>query len=629
VDRALWLTAGFACVTRRHGSGIRMQWDGCNPESSLVVSGAVRRATPPPRRARWGVSVQSHRGPQGRRDLSDIEYVPPERAACGALRWGAVRLPWIPIMLNSSRSSAVGVLVAACALGACSDSPQQPDAASLAAAARRGTPTVVITASPSRDTLGFDNVMQLGAQALDAAGQTVQDQSVVWSSSDSTIATVSVGGIVIAGRREGTIAIRARVGAITGQRLLTVRARVLGNTISPGPGDDDGFGSFDAAASPETWTFCAGIGSNCEFTGLRDVRLVFATGTVETQTAFGRVDCSVDGFGDPNPEAGRALRCEYGPQRRRVLVNPMPQTFGMGSTTIVPAGATGSEQERMRPAAATGRTSDGSGTFRTRCDPSDYQFNDPLGNPERANISPLHLFFGNTAASTQTSLTGAVGTGRSTCLGGSLDRSVYYLPAVIDVRHGDVQIPADGVFYLRTGYNMEPVTIQTMPAGLVMVAGNRDARGVQPRVVEWLCRDRFVINTGMIPECGVGDQVQLWVHFPQCWDGRNLDSRDHRSHMAYAVVRHGVNRSSCPPTHPVALPQLSQMIQYNVRPGASLATWRLSTDVYGAGLRGGLSAHAHWVNGWNPLTMRTIVSECLNQGADCNTSSLGNGTGLH
>jgi hypothetical protein len=526
-------------------------------------------------------------------------------------------------MRKSSVLTAVRLLVAACAMMACSDSPQQPDAAALAAAARRGTSTVLITTSPARDTIGFGSVLQLGAQAVDATGQTIQDQSVVWSSSDSTIVAVSATGIVVAGRREGTVRIRARVGTITGQRSLTVRARATARSTS------DENVSFDPNTGPDTWTFCADIGSNCEFIGLRDVRLVFASGVTEQQTSYGRVQCSVDGFGDPHPEAGRALRCEYGPQRRRVLVNPMPQTFGMGRTTIVPAGAAGTSQERLHPAAAGGRSRDGSGTFRTRCDPSDFQFNDPLGNPGRVNASPLHLFFGNTAAGVRSSISGVVRTGSSTCLGGTLDRSVYYLPAVIDVRTGDVQVPTDGVFYLRTGFNMEPVTIQPMPPGLVMIAGNRNARGVQSRVVEWLCRDKFVTNTGMIPECDVGDQVQLWVHFPQCWDGRNLDSRDHRSHMAYAIVRDGVERSTCPPTHPVALPQVSHVIQYNVRPGASLASWRLSTDVYGSGIRGGLSAHAHWVNGWNARTMRTIVSECLNQGADCNTAALGNGTGLY
>jgi len=521
---------------------------------------------------------------------------------------------------------AARVLVAACALTACSDSPPQPSAA--VASVRRASPAVVISASPARDTVGFGDVMQLGAEAVSASGQTLQEQPIVWTSSDGTLATVSDAGIVMAGLREGTVRIGARVGSFVGQRMITIRARASRNLGSDAAGEA-ALPASEPSTATGTWTFCAGIGSNCEFVGLRDVRLVFASGTTEQQVAYGRVECSVDGFGDPNPDAGKALRCEYGPLRRRVLMNPMPQTFGMGNTTIVPAGAPGTNAARMRPIAAAGPTRDGSGTFRTHCAPGDFRFNDPLGNPGHANVSPLHLFFGNTAASARTRISGGVGQGSSTCLGGTLDRSIHYMPALIDTRDGDVQVPADGVIYLRTGVNMEPVTIEPVPAGLVMIAGDRNARGIQPRAVEWLCRDKFVTNTGMIPECGVGDQVQLWVHFPQCWDGRNLDSRDHRSHMAYPVVRQGSERSTCPPTHPVALPQVSQVIQYNVRPGASLATWRLSTDVYGASLRGGLSAHAHWVNGWDPLTMRTIVSTCLNRAADCNNSSLGNGTALY
>jgi hypothetical protein len=450
---------------------------------------------------------------------------------------------------------------------------------------------------------------------------------VAWSSSDTAIATVSEAGIVIAGRREGTVRIRARIGGIDGLRAVTVRARVSRDTESAEGGEEPGLGDLPAAAGP--WTFCANTGANCEFLGLREVRLLYENGSTAQQAFYGLVPCSIDSFGDQNPSGGRALRCEYGPMRRRVIDNPMPGAFGMGVTAIVPAGSAGLSEERMRPATAAAHTSDGSGTFRTRCDPTDFQFNDPLGNPARANASPLHVFFGNTTVGSSANAATVATTGNSTCRGGVLDRSVYYVPALIDSRNGEVQVPTDAVIYFRTGYNVEPVTIQPVPAGLVLVAGDRNARGTQPRVVEWLCRDKFVTNTGMIPDCGVGDQVQLWVHFPQCWDGRNLDSRDHRSHMAYAIIRNGGERSTCPTSHPVPVPQVSQLILYNVRAGASLGSWRLSTDAYGARLRGGLSAHAHWINGWNPQTLRAFVSECLNRALDCNNSSLGNATAIY
>ncbi|WP_309624448.1 DUF1996 domain-containing protein [Methylibium sp.] len=48
--------------------------------------------------------------------------------------------------------------------------------------------------------------------------------------------------------------------------------------------------------------------------------------------------------------------------------------------------------------------------------------------------------------------------------------------------------------------------------------------------------------------CLVGDELWQGVFFPQCWDGKNLDSPDHKSHMAYP------SDGGCPRSHPVALP---------------------------------------------------------------------------
>ena len=45
-----------------------------------------------------------------------------------------------------------------------------------------------------------------------------------------------------------------------------------------------------------------------------------------------------------------------------------------------------------------------------------------------------------------------------------------------------------------------------------------------------------------------GSFLRLHIRFPECWDGRNIDSADHKSHMAYS--RAGV----CPSTHPISVP---------------------------------------------------------------------------
>src|SRR3954469_21703023 len=46
-------------------------------------------------------------------------------------------------------------------------------------------------------------------------------------------------------------------------------------------------------------------------------------------------------------------------------------------------------------------------------------------------------------------------------------------------------------------------------------------------------------------------------HFPACWDGKNLDSPDHQSHM-YSTTRGGfLEAGPCPASHPVRVPQVA------------------------------------------------------------------------
>ena len=47
--------------------------------------------------------------------------------------------------------------------------------------------------------------------------------------------------------------------------------------------------------------------------------------------------------------------------------------------------------------------------------------------------------------------------------------------------------------------------------------------------------------------------LRLQVYFPMCWNGKDLDSVNHRSHMAYPSRYNGGN---CPSTHPVRLPSV-------------------------------------------------------------------------
>lgn len=49
------------------------------------------------------------------------------------------------------------------------------------------------------------------------------------------------------------------------------------------------------------------------------------------------------------------------------------------------------------------------------------------------------------------------------------------------------------------------------------------------------------------------DGLRAELMFPMCWDGKNLSSANHKSHVAYPDL---VMTGNCPPSHPVKLPGL-------------------------------------------------------------------------
>ena len=53
------------------------------------------------------------------------------------------------------------------------------------------------------------------------------------------------------------------------------------------------------------------------------------------------------------------------------------------------------------------------------------------------------------------------------------------------------------------------------------------------------------------------------MFFPSCWDGKNLDSPDHKSHMSYP--NGAFNDGTCPPSHPVHL--ISLFYEYTMPTG--------------------------------------------------------------
>jgi hypothetical protein len=269
--------------------------------------------------------------------------------------------------------------------------------------------------------------------------------------------------------------------------------------------------------------------------------------------------------------------------------------------------------ERPTPSA------DGDGIFRTVCLYSHMNTGDPLTAPGRPGTTYLHMYWGNTGVNAASTAASVAGGGNSTCRGGTVDRSAYWLPALIDTKTHAPLAPELVHVYFESGYlGVRPDQVQAMPAGLRMLAGDATATGPQDHA-RWVCWNGGKPG-GTIPRCPAGDHVAVELYFPQCWNGHDLDPADHRSHLAYASPGHG-----CPATHPVALPQISYHALYPVSATTDTSGWRLASDTYPASAPGGYAVQGGWVNGWRADIVNTWIPGCVRIAATCGSHMLGDG----
>jgi hypothetical protein len=160
--------------------------------------------------------------------------------------------------------------------------------------------------------------------------------------------------------------------------------------------------------------------------------------------------------------------------------------------------------------------------------------------------------------------------------------------------------------------------VQPFPQGLRMIGGNSKATTAdQNEFGMWGCLQNYIGHPRTIPQCQLGDDVILIVQFPQCWDGKNVDSADHKSHMSYTV------NGRCPATHPVPIPEITFNIRYK-QPPEGTAGWRLSSDM-DPSLPHGMSVHADYFEGWDPTVSTAFIKNCDNKSVDCHEHLLGDG----
>lgn len=344
----------------------------------------------------------------------------------------------------------------------------------------------------------------------------------------------------------------------------------------------------------------------------------------------------------------------------------------------IPASPTGASSPRVstqyasapEPCGSLGNETCGNraAAFRTNCSYSHMGKNDAIVYPGLAGRSHWHTFFGNTAS--DHNLTNPASQGNSTCEGGTLNRTSYWAPALVDTNSYNstnkqfnavtpMNTPVSSQYfgwapmqvYYKAGFGgIPPNSIQWFPRNFKMIAGGNPsvapAGPVSPesygKKVYFDCirsanaqdyynniKDRNEIPT----DCPAGQYIQATVVFPQC-GARNsdgspvLDSPDHRSHVVYPQGGRG-----CPSSHPLAYPEVTEHFRWRVPAGGSSGL-RFSSDVFyepatpgGPTPRPGWTFHADWFNGWDETTANTIIQNCFRSGgtagSDCGVNNLG------
>jgi hypothetical protein len=252
--------------------------------------------------------------------------------------------------------------------------------------------------------------------------------------------------------------------------------------------------------------------------------------------------------------------------------------------------------------------------FVSTCRFSHMAPDDPIVSPRKPGYSHDHTFVGNVstnAFSTPSTLLHA-----GTTCAPEADTAAYWAPTLLV--DGAPVAPAGASIYYR---RLTRVQVRPFPRGLRMVAGN--SRAWRPQSIQVTFWDCGLIKTNFygpiarwssssalplvgaesssVPRCPPKTQLQLHVNFPDCWNGRTLDSPDHKSHMAYSVA------GRCPASHPVAVPAISLVYRY---PPPGPGTVILSSG-------GQHSGHADFINSWKQAALARDVESCLNGHRRC------------
>ncbi len=224
-----------------------------------------------------------------------------------------------------------------------------------------------------------------------------------------------------------------------------------------------------------------------------------------------------------------------------------------------------------------------SAIFNASCLPSHVANDDPIVYPGLPNAAHTHEFSG--AWTTNAYSTGDSLRRSSTSCDPLEDTGAYWMPSLymkgtrMDIDHTTAYYAAG-----RQSSDSQRAKIKAFPPDFRMIAdlSNSSYAKTGYEHAGWMCGSEQVkwgylaSLTTIQYHCPYG--LQLRIIFPDCWDGKNLDTvnpdgtpavnpvtkkaypNDHRSHVTYSL-----SNGNCPTEYPVGVPRMDLKVNYKTK----------------------------------------------------------------